>query len=43
MGLQSIKAYGTKLHREALEKYGVIDFHRQYYKPIQLIINKDND
>lgn len=41
-GFAKHKGYGTKLHREALEKYGPIDFHRQYYKPIQLILNLDD-
>jgi ribonuclease HII len=42
-GFAKHKGYGTKLHREALEKYGPIDFHRQYYKPIQLLLNFDED
>lgn len=42
-GFAKHKGYGTKLHREALEKYGPIDFHRQYYKPIQLLLNFDKD
>lgn len=41
-GFAKHKGYGTKLHREALEKYGPIDFHRQYYKPIQMLL-KDED
>lgn len=30
--------YGTKLHRDALIKYGICKIHRQSYKPIQAII-----
>ena len=32
------KGYGTKEHREALEKYGVCEIHRKSYKPIKKII-----
>lgn len=42
-GFASHKGYGTKAHREALEKYGPTDFHRKYYKPIQMLLNVDND
>ena len=40
-GFAKHKGYGTKLHREALEKYGPIDFHRQYYKPIQMLLKTE--
>ncbi|MFI3251790.1 MAG: ribonuclease HII [bacterium] len=29
------KGYGTKVHMEALEKYGPCDIHRKSYKPIK--------
>ena len=28
------KGYGTKLHRQALDKYGICDIHRTSYEPI---------
>jgi len=35
-GLEKHKGYGTKVHLEALEKYGPIEgFHRFSYKPVQ--------
>lgn len=33
-GFEKHKGYGTKLHKESLEKYGVLDIHRKSYKPI---------
>ncbi len=42
-GFAKHKGYGTAEHRRAIEKYGPIEFHRQYYKPIQMILNMDND
>lgn len=37
-GFKNHKGYGTKLHKEALEKYGPIkQVHRFSYKPIKLI------
>lgn len=41
-GFAKHKGYGTKQHRQALEQYGATDFHRQYYKPIQLLLNFDD-
>lgn len=32
------KGYGTKLHREMLEKHGVSDIHRVSYKPVKAIL-----
>ena len=34
------KGYPTKQHKEALQKYGVLDIHRKTYKPVQEIIQK---
>ena len=31
--------YGTKVHQQALIKYGVTPYHRMSYKPIQKLIN----
>ncbi len=28
--------YGTKIHREAIEIYGITKFHRKSYKPLQM-------
>ncbi len=37
-GFASHKGYPTKLHREALEQYGVIDAHRRSFAPVRKII-----
>lgn len=42
-GFAKHKGYGTTEHRKALEQYGPIEFHRQYYKPIQMLLNQDDD
>lgn len=34
-GFERHKGYPTKLHLEALAKYGVLDIHRKSYKPIR--------
>ena len=39
-GFEKHKGYPTKQHREALQKYGVLDIHRKTYKPVQEIIQK---
>ena len=36
------KGYPTKLHIEALEKYGVLDIHRKTYKPVQKVVQRGN-
>ena len=36
------KGYGTREHREALDKYGICEIHRKSYKPIEKIIGKDS-
>jgi len=41
-GFANHKGYGTQAHREALEKFGPTDFHRKYYKPIQMLLNLDS-
>lgn len=33
-GFKNHKGYGTKKHLEAIEKYGILDIHRQSYGPI---------
>lgn len=38
-GFKTNVGYGTKKHREALEKYGICDIHRRSYKPIKKILN----
>lgn len=42
-GFAKHKGYGTADHRRALEQYGPTEFHRQYYKPIQMLLNLDED
>jgi len=39
-GFEKHKGYPTKMHKEALEKYGVIDVYRKTYKPVYDILNK---
>jgi ribonuclease HII len=34
-GFEKHKGYGTKTHKEALEKYGVCEIHRMSYKPVR--------
>ena len=33
-GFAKHKGYGTKQHLEAIEKYGVLEIHRESYGPI---------
>jgi ribonuclease HII len=35
------KGYGTKLHLEALDKFGACDIHRKSYKPVIKSMEKD--
>lgn len=42
-GFAQHKGYGTAAHRQALEQYGASDFHRKYYKPIQMIMNATDE
>lgn len=37
-GFEKHKGYPTKLHKEALKKYGVLDIHRKTYKPVQEVL-----
>lgn len=39
-GFEKHKGYPTKVHKEALKKYGILDFHRRSYKPVSDIINE---
>ena len=42
-GFKNHKGYGTKMHIEAIKKYGIIDeFHRKSYEPIKSMINNKN-
>lgn len=34
-GFKDHKGYGTKKHLEAIEKYGVLDIHRESYAPVR--------
>ena len=34
-GFSSNKGYGTKVHREALDKYGPCEIHRMSYKQVK--------
>ncbi len=39
-GFDKHKGYCTKLHKEALSKYGVLDIHRKTYAPIKEYLEK---
>jgi len=39
-GFEKHKGYPTKLHVEALQKYGVLEIHRRTYKPVYDILHK---
>lgn len=39
-GFEKHKGYVTKLHKEALEKYGVCPIHRKSFAPVQKILSK---
>ena len=39
-GFEKHKGYPTKMHLEALRKYGVLDIYRKTYKPVYDLINK---
>ena len=38
-GFEKHKGYPTKLHKEALKKYGVLDIHRKTYKPVKEVLD----
>ena len=37
-GFAKHKGYPTKAHKEALEKYGVLDCHRKSYGPVKKLL-----
>ncbi|MCE0494396.1 ribonuclease HII [Vibrio salinus] len=39
-GFARHKGYPTKVHLEAIEKYGVIDSYRKSFKPVKLVLEK---
>jgi ribonuclease HII len=41
-GFAKHKGYVTKVHKEALTKYGITDIHRKSYKPVAEIISNFN-
>ncbi len=40
-GFKNHKGYPTKMHKEMLDEFGVLDFHRRSYKPVIEVINRD--
>jgi ribonuclease HII len=40
-GFEKHKGYGTKIHKEALEKYGACEIHRMSYKPVRASMTKE--
>lgn len=39
-GFEKHKGYVTKVHKEALEKYGVTSIHRKSFAPVQKVLNE---
>ncbi len=39
-GFEKHKGYVTKVHKEALEKYGVTPIHRRSFAPVQKVLNE---
>ena len=39
-GFEKHKGYVTKVHKEALEKYGVTPIHRKSFAPVQKVLNE---
>lgn len=39
-GFEKHKGYPTKIHVEALQKYGILEIHRKTYKPVYDILHK---
>jgi len=39
-GFAQHKGYPTKVHLEAIEKYGVIELHRKSFKPVKLALER---
>ena len=42
-GFEKHKGYPTKMHLEALRKYGVLEIYRKTYKPVYDLINKQTN
>jgi ribonuclease HII len=41
-GFEKHKGYGTKVHMEALQKYGLIEgFHRYSYQPVRIVLKNN--
>jgi len=40
-GFEKHKGYVTKLHRDAIDKYGVCEIHRRSFAPVAAIIERD--
>lgn len=40
-GFDKHKGYVTKVHKEAINIYGICDLHRKNYKPVKDVINKN--
>jgi ribonuclease HII len=38
-GFDKHKGYPTKFHMDAIKQYGILDFYRKTYKPVQKLIN----
>lgn len=39
-GFEKHKGYVTRMHKEAIEKYGICPIHRKSFAPVQRILNK---
>jgi ribonuclease HII len=40
-GFDKHKGYGTKLHIEALQKYGPSKIHRKTFEPVKSLVKKE--
>jgi ribonuclease HII len=38
-GFDKHKGYPTKLHRQAIKQYGILDFYRKSYKPVKALLS----
>ncbi len=39
-GFEKHKGYGTAIHREALQNWGITPIHRRSYKPVAVLLNR---
>lgn len=42
-GFKNHKGYPTKMHKEKLKEFGVLNFYRKSYKPVMEVLNLSNE